>query len=441
MSGGLILIGEVIIDYSLSINSKSKMRLGGIIHAARGAWAVGIKFSVAYYAPKYLISEVENYLKDLGCKNSICLGHIDGSPNAVIIKESKEIGDQGYDFILQDQKVIINNDKALAKLKESKFDKSLIIWGEFPIHPILSSLNEDCLLYIDPASSKIELSTFKDFNSRSIETLFISTSTEIFKKEWKGSLISLFNLNNFSIVNNFILKENRGGSRLITRKGEILNCPSFEREIIHSVGVGDVYDTIFTIFDKDKLPQYTLNLSSLIASEYASTTYVNDFQERVNDWIKIEENQISTIKGTILPWEIRNNFKIYIAAPDFSSIDTRAIDNLSECLKYHNFKPFRPIKENGEISESMLAKDKRKIVRKDLNHLDSASIVIAVLLYNDPGTICEVGYAYSKGIPVLLYDPYSLAKNEMFKLMCKDISDDLEIIITNSFSYLGRISA
>ena len=31
-----------------------KMRLGGIVHAARGMYAVGEEYSVAYFAPSYL---------------------------------------------------------------------------------------------------------------------------------------------------------------------------------------------------------------------------------------------------------------------------------------------------------------------------------------------------------------------------------------------------
>ena len=45
---GLLLVGEVYVDFTLpKASAESKLRLGGIVHAARGLWAIDANFSVA----------------------------------------------------------------------------------------------------------------------------------------------------------------------------------------------------------------------------------------------------------------------------------------------------------------------------------------------------------------------------------------------------------
>ena len=99
----LLLVGEVYIDFTLpSANSQSKLRLGGIIHAARGLWAIDAKFAVAAVCPAYLVDQARTYLESMGCAEFIWLAEVSGAPNLMAIGDPTELADQAYQDILRD---------------------------------------------------------------------------------------------------------------------------------------------------------------------------------------------------------------------------------------------------------------------------------------------------------------------------------------------------
>lgn len=420
----VLLVGEVLIDYTLTSEKNNKLRHGGIIHSARAAWALGKEYSVAFYSPLYLKTSIEKYLKHHGCKNTFFLGEVTGSPNVMVIGDKKEIGDQQYDFLLKDEKAIIDNEVGFEDLSKEIFNKALIIQGEFETTKVIKHLHKNTKLYLDPASYKFSATNLNQLNlSKHLHTLFVSTSTSLFKDLWVGDIQTFVETASISNIPKIILKENRGGSRSYDRgMRSITQSPCYEADIIHSIGVGDVYDTTYMLMDcENKSERYKMNLSSLVASEYASTTYVDDFKKRVTTWTQIASSEIEEMKGNIVQWEKRPRFKIYLAAPDFSHVDTRKLDFLEKALKYHNFTPLRPIKINGEVNSSTSTSDKRRIAEKDIQLINESKLLIACLLNNDPGTVAEIGYAYAKDIPVLIYDPYNLAQNMFLIHLTKEV--------------------
>ena len=67
------------------------------------------------------------------------------------------------------------------------------------------------------------------------------------------------------------------------------------------------------------------------------------------------------------------------------------MDILEDSLLYHNFKPRRPIQENGQVNKEMDMNEERAIFAKDMELLSECKIMIATLLYNDQGTLVEIG--------------------------------------------------
>ena len=56
----ICLVGDILNDVTLATaETKLKMRLGGIVHAAHGLWAIGLDYTIAYFAPLYLDSHSE----------------------------------------------------------------------------------------------------------------------------------------------------------------------------------------------------------------------------------------------------------------------------------------------------------------------------------------------------------------------------------------------
>lgn len=426
----ICLIGDVVVDVTLaSKENATKLRLGGIVHAARGLWALNIRFSVGYFAPDYLDAQIESYLIELGCSEIVKLGNVVGSPYVFLIKEAKEIGDQGYDFLLRDEVSIDYYSKGIDQLTRNTYDDILVISGNYSLALLFDKLKGR--IHIDLANNVNDLSLF-DSLPRKIETIFLSTSSGIFNQYYKDSFIAFARLFE-THSQRLILKENRGGSRAIEFETmDLFEVSSQTGPIVHSVGVGDVYDAC-CVARCDLSFQDTLILAAWVAKEYGSTTYPDDFQRDVRRLLQVSSEDLAKMGGVFLPWEARDKIHLYIAAPDFDHIDTGPIDVLVECLRYHNFYPRRPILENGQMEDGASKERRQYLFGKDIEMLSDCSIMIAVLLYNDPGTLIEIGLASAKSIPVIVFDPYLLAKNCMLTELPDLVTDNLDEVISEVF--------
>ena len=127
------------------------------------------------------------------------------------------------------------------------------------------------------------------------------------------------------------------------------------------------------------------------------------------------------------------------AAPDFDFVDTKPIDFICQALEYHNFTPRRPIKENGQMSKEAGKVERQKLFQSDMALIDSCQMMLVVLLYNDPGTLIEIGVAAEKGMPVLVYDPYSIAENCMLTEIPNVVSTSADQIISELFKYASKL--
>lgn len=433
----ILLIGDIVVDISLKTpnNRNNKLRFGGIIHAARCLWALDIPFTVGYLAPDYLDNQIINYLHSLGCKQAFKLGNITGAPSIFLIGDVKEVGEQGYDFLLRDDLNIEYNEKSLEKIADKNFKETLVISGNFNLIKILSHLKEN--IHLDIANNVSSFSMLDGLRYK-LSTIIVSTSSEIFKKHFTD--IDSFSREFGKYAHKLILKENRGGSRMVDlQTNEIRSIPAQTRKIEHSVGVGDVYDVGYIAFYSNKGLDEALTIASWISAEYASTTFPDDFKKNVKRILKSSLPDLVKLSGVSLPWEKRKEINIYIAAPDFDFVDDHYINLLFDSLIYHNFTPRRPVKENGQMEHNASKKRRQELCIKDIALMEECSILIAVLLYNDPGTLIEVGLASGKNIPVLVYDPYLKATNCMLTELPLLVTNDLDEIMAEVFVESSRM--
>ncbi len=428
------ILGDIVIDITqFENNEESKLRLGGITHCARGLWSLNQQYKTYYISPDYIDSEIQNYLKLHGCKEVLKVGNVKGAPYIFLINEAKEIGNQGYDFILR------NNVTIDYLSLESKIlaDDLLLTSGNYEICKLNEYLSSDTKLHIDVANNVQSLDYF-DQTGLVFETVFISTSSNLFKEYYSGSFESFSELFR-KYTKRLILKENRGGSRGYDFNLNLLvQSYSQTQPILHSVGVGDVYNTAYLSKYCELSFEKSMMFASWIASEYACTTYPDDFKKSVNRILNSMPS-ILDVSGIYLNWEERENINIYIAAPDFDYLDVTLIDKVADSLKYHNFKPRRPVKENGQMEQDASKERKRELYTKDMVLLEECSMLIAVLINNDPGTLIEIGLAKAMGKPVILYDPFLMAKNCMLSETPDFVSSDLDEVLTEIFIFSLKI--
>lgn len=423
------LIGDILIDVTLKNKDEDlKMRLGGISHSARALWAISSSYCLGYISPKYLDTRIRDFFAHYDSPKLIKIAETLNAPNLILIEEAREIGNQGYELILREE-----NSFEYLDFDSPKCDSFLITSGQYDISRILKKTGTT------PVSLELANLSIEDFFALKFKfkNIYISTSSKIFKKYIENenknfdfeTFASLFK----GFCEKLIFKENRGGTRLYDfTKSEIHQVSSQTKPIQHSVGVGDVFNAIFESEISKKVEE-NLAIASFIAMEYASTTYPIDFKKSVEQILKIPINELVSLEGTILNWENRKNINIYIAAPDFDFVDTSLIDTLEKSLLYHNFTPRRPIRENGQMKEEDTLQQKQQFYYEDIRLLNECSIVICVLLYNDPGTLVEIGIASEKQIPILLYDPYNIAKNCMLTHSCTIVTNNMDEIISETF--------
>lgn len=429
----ILLLGDVLTDISLGHNkSEDKMRLGGIIHAARALWALGVEYGVAYFAPKYMDDHIIEGLKEYKCKEIIKLGDVIDNPYIILIKEARELGNQGYDFLYRDSTNIKYKEDSLNKIKE--FEKILIISGNFDLNVISNYIIREQKVSLDFANN---VKSVEDLPSTiKYDTLFLSSSSDIFKKYY-------FNFEDFKdlfekYTHKLVIKENRGGSiGYIYESKKKFDIPCFITPIIHSVGVGDVFDIVSFVSNNDF--EDRLYYASWIAQEYAKTTFVNEFKLQVERSFNIEIEYLKQIEGCFLPWEERKKCQIYIAAPDFDYVDTGIIDTIEESLKYHNFEPKRPIKINGQLSDKPTMPERKRLFNKDMNLLNSCNALIGIYLYDDPGTFIEMAITWANKKPVILFDPKKFSNNCMLVGVSNKIIYDLDSLVDEIFRIYSKM--
>jgi nucleoside 2-deoxyribosyltransferase/sugar/nucleoside kinase (ribokinase family) len=434
------LIGQVFVDFVERPGSEPMMRLGGIMHAARTLWAMGVTFGFAYTAPDYLRQDAEDFAKRYGASHVRQIGTISRCPNVVIVGEGKEIGSQRYEYLLRAQSRCELHQLALKEIiRATDFSDFLIFPGGFPLPQVLDELNStraDVFADINFIAAQLQdLSALH----RNFASLILSTSSELFLGVLSGdSGRTSRELSTYA--DSILLKENRGGSRLF-RSGtpEWLSTPAQVRPVLHSVGVGDCFDSIFVAQRRVHGDKPALAYASFAAAEYASYFDDQTIKESVAHVLDISPENIQQFGGVELPWEARRKVNVYLAAPDFDYVDTTPLDALADALTYHNFSPRRPVREHGQARPDSSKAEKFQLAEADIDLLGRCELLVAVLLYDDPGTLIEIGVAVDKMIPVIVFDPFNRAKNLMLTELPVLVSSDLDKVIAAVFVQAAKI--
>lgn len=440
MTRRIVLVGEVIVDVTLpTASSQIKLRMGGLMHAARALWALGVHYDLAYFCPEYLDGAVREYADKYGARRAVKIGNVFGAPNVMLIGEIKESGSQGYEHLLRDEVRHAFEAASLGKLLSGEPDV-LIIGGDFNVVPILRTLRTvRADVHYDLGNGPAKITSLGELG-RPLATLFLSTSAREFdriKLTLPHSVKKLAGRRAECVV----LKENRGGSRCHLATGECFETGAQRREITHSVGVGDAFDAVFVAMRPEAGAQSALSYSSWIASDYASTTFPSDFKRAVTRTLLLSSSEINELPSVRLAWENRDKVSIYIAGPDFDYVDTTHIDDVVACLEYHNFRPRRPVKEHGQANRKMLPAARQKLYEADMKLLGQCKLMIAVNIFDDPGTLIEIGIAIERGMKVFLYDPNDRARNIMLTQGVALVTNSLDAIVTATFDEVARLTS
>lgn len=432
----LLVVGEVIVDFTTARpGAECKLRLGGIVHAARGLWASGIPYSVAAVCPRYIVQQARDFLMAHGCSEFIWLGEVTGSPNVMVIGDATEVSDQGYEDLLREEKSVEILEVGTALVR---YTEVLVFPGSFHLSEIASFFDESARFSFDIAYDAEDFAAFESFAGR-LRAMIISTSSPLFERLGSNDVKPMLEAVAGLHAEVFLLKENRGGSRLFdVRTGAVEMIPALLSSTVNSVGVGDVYSAVFVGY-RDLGWEESAWRGARAATSYSQTTYPDDFRDDVKRELKLSLQELRDLGGTILPWHVRPLFPIYLAAPDFSYIDKPEVDRAVDALRYHNFVVRRPIQENGELPLRSPPALLQAMCASDLALLEECQVVFAVPLERDPGTLVEMGFAMARGKPVITFDARGENNNTMVAGGSASYSDDLDICLNGLFSAISKL--
>jgi hypothetical protein len=430
-----ILIGEVAVDFTMPTRSTdAKVRLGGVVHAARGLWACGQNYAVGAFCPAYLIEQAQDYLTKHGCKEFVLLGEVTGAPNVIAIADVKEVGHQGYEDLLRDKRKVLPN-REHADL--GRFHSVVIFPGRYDLGDVVRQLDPHAQVTIDIAYDVDDAEFLRSLSGR-IDSVVISTSSELFSSLASSDVAPMLELAKDIGARHLLLKENRGGSRLFDLgTGDIENVPARLDATTNSVGVGDVFTAVFGTLDNSIRDSAWRGMQA--ATIYSQTTWPDDLKRDIERELRLPIDVVRGLGGVTLPWHARRGLQIYLAAPDFSYADHAEIRAAVEALEYHNFCVRRPVKENGEADRRAPVESLTAYYVNDVQLLRECAAVFAIPIERDPGTLVEIGLAIGMGKPVVTFDPRSENRNTMVVKGSATYSPDLDLCLNGMFGALSKL--
>lgn len=432
----VLLVGEIVVDVALATNTKPlKMRLGGVVHAARGLWASGINYAVAAVCPAYLVGEAKAYLAEHGCGVFIHLGEVTGAPNVFLIGDVTETSHQGYENLLREAK----SSELFDVSDDLRAFRTVVVFpGAYDYSAVLKMLPEAASVTVDVAYDVDSRERLALFGGR-VAAIAISTSSALFVALAATDIAPLLEACREAGAMYLLLKENRGGSRLFNlQTNQVEQLVAVLGETENSVGVGDAFTAVFGA-TLQASPTDAAWRGVQVATRYAQTTFVDDLRRGVQRDQRLEVSEVRALGGVALPWHDRQRFSIYLAAPDFSYFEKPEIDMAIAAMEYHNFRVRRPIAENGEASRTVKPDELRAFYENDVRLLEACSVVFAVPLSRDPGTLVEVGMAIAMGKPVVTYDPRRENGNTMVICGSYRYSADLDASLNGLFECIASI--
>jgi nucleoside 2-deoxyribosyltransferase len=430
----VLVVGDVFVDYSIA---DSRLRLGGVFHAARALAAFEATYALGYVAPAYLDDAIQRFGTQLRSERSIRIGLVAGSPSVILVRDAQEAGEQGYDEPLRRARTVTWDTAALDELVEAfRPTDVLIMAGYYDTEEVARTAGRaGARLHCD-TQYEANVSLLAAAAERPLDTVFVSTSSAVFTETGGGDPDRLRTAVGSRVARNILLKENRGGSRLIGEGGDTLGeGAAFPTTTAHSIGVGDCFDCAWILAPDDEHPTKRLTRASYLASLYASTWSHTNFVANARGAVA-RDSLVTELSGVRFPWELRPLERIYIAAPDFPDIDTRSLDELEHALQYHNFSPIRPVRECGLYKTDMNAEEVGQLYACDRALLDSAALVIAVPLFVDPGTYTELGVAHALGIPTVLWDRSRAMRNVFAAKTATRVCHTLGEVIDATFALM-----
>ena len=218
----------------------------------------------------------------------------------------------------------------------------------------------------------------------------------------------------------------------IFKKGVLIEkIPAFKSAVLCSLGSGDVFGGVFaTTFLESKDIKFSVELASCVAANFIENFEIETVIAKKAALKDVfQRGRLTSLAS------FDNTTQVYLAGPFFSDQELFWVNKISNALEGSGIKVLSPSRENGIIGQSEDWEQRRIIFEKDIDLLEKADLVVALLDHDDPGTNFEMGYAYNKEIPIIGLKTSMSPLNNMIVFCCNKICTSIDQLISEVFAY------
>lgn len=226
-----------------------------------------------------------------------------------------------------------------------------------------------------------------------------------------------------------IIKRGVKGCLIVDNNKNITSVDAYSSKPICTLGSGDVFDGIFIL----KFLETNNIERSVEAASCFAAKFIEAFEIDYSFGRRALERELETRKKNTIAQQKTMN--VYLAGPFFSPEEIRRVNHMKEQLELSGINVLSPMHENGIINKKCDSNKRKEIFKSDIELLESADVVVALLDYEDEGTCFEIGYAYKENRPVIGYLSNLREVNNMLKFGCNIIVDNTELLIEEINKY------
>lgn len=185
---------------------------------------------------------------------------------------------------------------------------------------------------------------------------------------------------------------------LVYEAGELTIVPAYKTRRVWKVGSGDVFAAVFA------MGWMKHNETAHDAAMRASKATAFYCENRTPPTIEQLKNFNPCEIEIGARWTSGESFSAYLAGPFFNLAQLWLVEEAKHALSSMQLKVLSPYHEVG-VGPAM------DVAPKDLEMIRNSDVVLALCDGFDPGTLFEVGYARSLGIPVVVFSEIESAEN------------------------------
>lgn len=239
----------------------------------------------------------------------------------------------------------------------------------------------------DP-QSPLDPRPFSKNGSSANHLAIVANETEIRQMgqtpHWESAAHGLIATERAEVV---VVKRGSLGAWVFTPE-QIQVIPPYVMDLTFTIGSGDIFSAAFTYFwTQQRLHPFE---AADLASR-ATALYCHSRSHRLVEAPYLRQ----TVARVAAP--LPEAHRVYLAGPFFNLAQRWLVEEARSQLFAQGLKVFSPLHDVGMVGNPA------EIAERDLAALDACDRVLALLDGTDPGTVFEVGYARSKGIPVVAF--------------------------------------